>query len=76
MESPNSLAVISRKGLTVDGQALCAVDEPVEVEHVADNLHILHVSIYVENIQAEDPLIRRGQSSTYTLMRPPGTGEG
>jgi hypothetical protein len=76
MAAPNTLAVISRDGLTVDGQSLCAADEPIQVEHVADGLHILHVAIYVEKIEAEDPLIHCERSSTYTLVWPPRATEG
>jgi hypothetical protein len=71
MSEISKLLVISRNGVEIDGQHVAAVDEPITVEDLDDDLHIVRLAIYVERIQADDPAVARDQSSTYTLLKNP-----
>lgn len=65
----SKVLVISRNGVEIDGLRVAAVDEPITVEDVDDDFHIVRLALYVERVQADDPAVARDQSSTYTLLK-------
>ncbi|GGU52520.1 hypothetical protein GCM10010274_46810 [Streptomyces lavendofoliae] len=62
---------ITRQGLTVDSHELCVLDEPITVEHIADDLHVVRVAILVEQVDADDPAFHQDRTTTYSLPRSP-----
>lgn len=69
MDQISKLLTIDRNGVEIDGRRVVAVDEPIAVEHLLEDLHIVRLAIYVERVQADDPAVVRDQSSTYTLAK-------
>jgi hypothetical protein len=65
---------ITPDGITVEGAHLQIADQPIRVEQLADDLHIVHVGLLVEQIN-HDTRIHVGREHTYSLPRQtPETG--
>lgn len=64
----HELLRITGKSVELDGRPLAAVAEPIQVEHLDDELQIVRLALYVETVDASPAAIR---TETTTYSPPP-----